>query len=202
MNFVDLYGHVPILLDFLPPGSIPALSATCSSLRLLVRCFATSLTVTSGHSEMKHEPEFNAHVKLLSCGPQWRRLEVLHIEKCVLNRLAVGQLSRANFPCLYKLSLRQVSLRTGLVRTLSQANWTSLRYLDLSCNKLANKAFGALVAGEAGPWQHLQHLNLIKTHMTTRASRSCAEVLHFHWRCLLYTEPSESLTCLTEGFSW
>lgn len=115
---------------------------------------------------MKHEPDSDAQVKLLTSGPQWRRLEVLHIDECVLSSLTVGQLSKANFPRLHKLSLRQVSLKTGLVRTLSQAIWTSLRHLDLSCNKLASKAFRALVAGEAGAWQHLQHLSLNKTTMS------------------------------------
>lgn len=166
MNFVDVCGHMPILLDFLPPASIPALSATCSTLRLLIRYCATSLTVTS--HEIKDEPGSYAQVKLLTCGPQWRCLQVLRIEKCVLNSLAVGLLSRANIPSLHKLSLRQVSLKTGLVRTLLQAKWTSLRHLDLSCNKLAHKSFGALVAGEAGPWHQLEHLNLNKTNMSDR----------------------------------
>ena len=86
MDFADICRHVPALLNFLPPGSPPALSATSSTLRLLIRAYATSVTVTS--SESKHEPDSYARVNLLTCGPQWQQLQKLHVEKCVLSDLA------------------------------------------------------------------------------------------------------------------
>lgn len=201
MDLADICRHVPALLDLLPPGSLPALSATSSTLRLLIRAYATSVTVTS--AESRHEPESYAHVNLLTCGPHWQQLQRLHIEKCVLSDLAVDQLSGAKFPSLQKLALRQVSLRTGLVRKLSQTNWASLRHLDLSCNQLADKSFVAVVAGEAGAWPLLQHLNLHKTNLSSKGlqelCRGIATTSVPYWNeCLHSVEHHASLTHSTD----
>ena len=75
MDLADICRHVPALLDLLPPGSLPALSATSSTLRLP---YATSVTMTS--AESRHEPESYAHVNLLTCGPHWQQLQTLHID--------------------------------------------------------------------------------------------------------------------------
>lgn len=127
MDFRGLCHDIPTFLDILPSESIAAVSGTCAALRKVIRTHVTSIRIQNTGSTReeakakriscnKQDPErtiahIRAQISLLTRGPQWLKLQKLHIEKWPMDNQAVQQLTSGSWPMLHTLTLRDVQLR-------------------------------------------------------------------------------------------